>query len=87
MRRLQNFSAVDASGSTAPLEGLEFAGGQLSLSGAVYPASGQLEKEAGRRVEEFGPVTGWGVEALEGPEEVLMDLPPGKNAGAFFANR
>ena len=68
MRRLQNFSAVDASGSTAPLEGLEFAGGQLSLSGAVYPASGQLEKEAGRRVEEFGPVTGWGVEALEGPE-------------------
>ena len=69
VRRLRDFSAADAQGDLAPLERLEFAGkGGLRISGAVYPASGKAEKELGRRVDTFGPVTGWGVEGVEGAQ-------------------
>jgi len=68
LRRLVGFTLFEnkKDESMAHVEMIEFAPQPPVLSGAVYPAEGPLEVELGRRVERFGPVTGWSLATKTG---------------------
>ena len=46
-----------------------------ACAGVVYPMRGPLDKEAGRRLARFGPLTGWSVD-LTAKQPVVRPADP-----------